>query len=69
MLFAKLKISIHLDYLIDFIFCRLRCGNKQKCTLKADEENFGDPCPNETKYLYVKYKCKGNIYSFTYVIQ
>ena len=70
MLVAKMgNISIHFDNQIELMFCYLRCGNKQKCTLKADEENFGDPCPNQTKYLYVKYKCKGNLFSFTYLIQ
>lgn len=35
----------------------VRCGNKQKCTVKADHTMFGDPCPGTFKYLDVIYRC------------
>ena len=38
---------------------RVRCKGKRKCELKADTDVYGDPCPNQDKYLFVKYECKG----------
>lgn len=35
----------------------VRCGNKHKCTVKADHTMFGDPCPGTFKYLDVIYRC------------
>ncbi|XP_020625485.1 latrophilin Cirl-like isoform X2 [Orbicella faveolata] len=35
----------------------VRCGNKRKCTVKADHTMFGDPCPGTFKYLDVIYRC------------
>lgn len=34
-----------------------RCSNKRKCTVIADKEMFGDPCPGTFKYLDVIYGC------------
>ena len=38
-----------------------RCENKTKCSLQASDDVFGNTCQNgSTKYLFVKYQCKGN---------
>ncbi len=35
----------------------VRCGNKHRCTIRADHTVFGDPCPGTYKYLDVIYGC------------
>ena len=40
----------------------VRCGNKHKCTVKADHTMFGDPCPGTFKYLDVIYRCSKFIF-------
>ena len=35
-----------------------RCQNKQTCYLKANNNEFGGPCPYVRKYLKVKFKCR-----------
>nr|XP_014280986.1 rhamnose-binding lectin-like [Halyomorpha halys] len=35
-----------------------RCDNKEKCTIVANTDEFGDPCPGIIKYLKVKHRCE-----------
>ena len=34
-----------------------KCANRRRCTVKADNTMFGDPCPGTFKYLDVIYGC------------
>ncbi|XP_071161085.1 zonadhesin-like [Mytilus edulis] len=36
-----------------------KCDGKKRCRLQANKAFFGDPCPNTSKYLAVKYTCVG----------
>ena len=33
------------------------CNKKKKCSLKVDQEHFGNPCKGVYKYLKIIYKC------------
>lgn len=35
-----------------------RCDNKERCTVVANTNEFGDPCPGIVKYLKVKHRCE-----------
>ncbi|CAH1401539.1 unnamed protein product [Nezara viridula] len=35
-----------------------RCDNKERCTIVANTDEFGDPCPGIIKYLKVKHRCE-----------
>ena len=37
------------------------CYSQNKCELEAKTSIFGDECPGVSKYLTVKYACRGNI--------
>ncbi|KAI8496238.1 hypothetical protein Bbelb_260790 [Branchiostoma belcheri] len=37
---------------------RQRCQGLQRCDVPVDNENLGDPCPHNKKYLEVKYHCE-----------
>uniref|UniRef100_A0A8C6SHG4 SUEL-type lectin domain-containing protein n=1 Tax=Neogobius melanostomus TaxID=47308 RepID=A0A8C6SHG4_9GOBI len=36
-----------------------RCNEKDKCTVKAVNSEFGDPCPGTYKYLQLDFSCVG----------
>ncbi|XP_052105158.1 LDL receptor repeat-containing protein egg-1-like [Mytilus californianus] len=36
---------------------RTLCDGKRECSLSADNNKFGNPCPGFTKYLELQYKC------------
>ncbi|XP_035983916.1 uncharacterized protein LOC118557740 [Fundulus heteroclitus] len=36
-----------------------RCNGKQKCSVQATNDMFGEPCLNTYKYLEVNYTCQG----------
>ena len=38
------------------------CGGKQRCTIKANNYIFGDPCKGVLKYLEVVYECVKGIF-------
>ena len=40
--------------IINFWF---RCNWERSCTIFANNNNFGDPCPTIEKYLEVDYTC------------
>lgn len=34
------------------------CGERRRCSIKADNSVFGNPCPGVRKYLEVSYICR-----------
>ncbi|XP_063427422.1 uncharacterized protein LOC134710933 [Mytilus trossulus] len=36
-----------------------KCDERKRCRLKANKAFFGDPCPNTSTYLVVRYTCVG----------
>ena len=39
------------------VFTKIRCNNKQECTIDASSNIFEDACPGTPKYLEAQYTC------------
>ena len=44
------------------------CLGKSSCEVPANNDVFGDPCPNVKKHLYIKYLCEGEVEDETVTI-